>query len=127
MGQEAMIGFLRVYALISAVLHWSAAGTARSDTVQLSARFTQDLQPHDILASRYLGRCMLRQTRYQRSSREIRRLASVARSPVYSGFSEALDGAASIRAFQVQAPFAGRNIAALAALQRANLASAGPS
>lgn len=72
------------------------------------------------------GRCVLRQTRYQRSSREIRRLASVARSPVYAGFSEALEGAASIRAFQVQAPFAGRNIAALAALQRANLASAGP-
>ena len=43
---------------------------------------------------------------------------------MYSGFSEALEGAASIRAFQAQAAFAGRNIAAIASLQRANLASA---
>lgn len=37
---------------------------------------------------------------YRRSSREIRRLGSLARSPVYAGFSEALDGAATIRGFQ---------------------------
>lgn len=64
------------------------------------------------------------QSRYQRSSREIRRLASVARSPVYASFTEALEGAASIRAFRVQAAFAARNMAAVAQLQRANLASA---
>ncbi|KAK9825002.1 hypothetical protein WJX81_008465 [Elliptochloris bilobata] len=79
-----------------------------------------------LLAAAFLPLALLYrwlQTRYQRSSREIRRLASVARSPVYNGFFEALEGAASIRAFQVQAAFAGRNIAAITALQRANLAS----
>lgn len=44
------------------------------------------------------------QSFYRRSSREIRRLGSLARSPVYAGFSEALDGAATIRGFQAAFP-----------------------
>ena len=39
---------------------------------------------------------------YRRSSREVRRLGALARSPVYVGFSEALDGAPTIRGFQAR-------------------------
>ena len=59
---------------------------------------------------------------YRQSSRELRRLSSVARSPVYSGFSEALDGAPTIRGFSAQAPFSQQNVDALEVLQRANFA-----
>lgn len=61
---------------------------------------------------------------YRHTSREIRRLGSVARSPVYAGFSEALDGAATIRGFRAQAAFAAQNIERLITLQRANFAGA---
>ena len=61
---------------------------------------------------------------YRRSSRELRRLSSVARSPVYSGFSEAIDGAPTIRGFSAQAAFAQQNVAGLEVLQRANYAGA---
>ncbi len=59
---------------------------------------------------------------YRQSSRELRRLSSVARSPVYSGFSEALDGAPTIRGFSAQAPFSQQNVDALEVLQQANFA-----
>ncbi|BDA43676.1 probable multidrug resistance-associated protein 7 [Coccomyxa sp. Obi] len=59
---------------------------------------------------------------YRSSAREIRRLGSVARSPLYAGFSEALDGAATIRGFRAQAAFARQNVDRLSALQRANFA-----
>ncbi|EIE19385.1 P-loop containing nucleoside triphosphate hydrolase protein [Coccomyxa subellipsoidea C-169] len=59
---------------------------------------------------------------YRHTSREIRRLGSVARSPVYAGFSEALDGAATIRGFRAQAAFAAQNVDRLGTLQRANFA-----
>ena len=61
---------------------------------------------------------------YRQSSRELRRLSSVARSPVYAGFSEAIDGAPTIRGFSAQAAFSQQNIAALETLQRANYAGA---
>jgi hypothetical protein len=61
---------------------------------------------------------------YRHTSREIRRLGSVARSPVYAGFSEALDGAATIRGFRAQAAFAAQNVERLNTLQRANFAGA---
>ncbi len=59
---------------------------------------------------------------YRQSSRELRRLSSVARSPVYSGFSEAIDGAPTIRGFSAQAAFSQQNISGLEVLQRANYA-----
>ncbi|RLM54944.1 ABC transporter C family member 13 isoform X1 [Panicum miliaceum] len=37
---------------------------------------------------------------YRSTSREVRRLDSVARSPIYSSFTETLDGSSTIRAFQ---------------------------
>lgn len=61
---------------------------------------------------------------YRQSSRELRRLSSVARSPVYSGFSEAIDGAPTIRGFSAQAAFSQQNVAGLEVLQRANYAGA---
>lgn len=61
---------------------------------------------------------------YRHSAREIRRLGSVARSPVYAGFSEALDGAATIRGFGAQAAFSRRNVDRLLTLQKANFAGA---
>jgi ABC-type multidrug transport system fused ATPase/permease subunit len=42
---------------------------------------------------------------YVRSSRQLKRLESVTRSPVYTLFSSSLDGLTSIRAFDVQADF----------------------
>jgi len=59
---------------------------------------------------------------YRQSSRELRRLSSVARSPVYSGFAEAIDGAPTIRGFSAQAAFSQQNISGLEVLQRANYA-----
>ena len=68
--------------------------------------------------------CHAAQAFYRQSSRELRRLSSVARSPVYAGFSEAIDGAPTIRGFSAQAAFSQQNIAALETLQRANYAGA---
>ncbi|DBA85738.1 TPA: hypothetical protein ACH3X1_005304 [Trebouxia sp. C0004] len=45
------------------------------------------------------------QTYYRHTARELRRLNSIARSPVYATFTEALDGAASIRAYNAQHRF----------------------
>ncbi|CAM4787371.1 unnamed protein product [Rotaria magnacalcarata] len=42
---------------------------------------------------------------YMRSSRQLKRLESVTRSPIYSLFSSSLDGLTSIRAFRVQDDF----------------------
>ena len=68
--------------------------------------------------------CHAAQAFYRQSSRELRRLSSVARSPVYAGFSEAIDGAPTIRGFSAQAAFSQQNMAALETLQRANYAGA---
>jgi ABC-type multidrug transport system fused ATPase/permease subunit len=46
------------------------------------------------------------QRRYASSARELQRLESVARSPIFSGVGEALAGAATIRAFAQQGRFA---------------------
>jgi hypothetical protein len=59
---------------------------------------------------------------YQGSSREIRRLQSTTRSPVYATFNEVLDGGASIRAFRQQAYFLHLNESQMADLQKANMA-----
>ena len=66
--------------------------------------------------------CAVLQAFYRQSSRELRRLSSVARSPVYSGFSEAIDGAPTIRGFSAQAAFSQQNVTGLEVLQRANYA-----
>jgi ATP-binding cassette subfamily C (CFTR/MRP) protein 10 len=42
---------------------------------------------------------------YRSTSREVRRLDSVARSPIYSSFTETLDGSSTIRAFQKEVCF----------------------
>lgn len=47
---------------------------------------------------------------YRSTSREVRRLDSVARSPIYSSFTETLDGSSTIRAFQKEAFFLERFI-----------------
>ena len=43
------------------------------------------------------GTVLLLQFYYRSTSRELRRLDSVARSPIYSSFTEALDGSATIK------------------------------
>lgn len=45
------------------------------------------------------------QVYYRATSRELRRLDSVSRSPIYTSFTEALDGASTIRAFARQVMF----------------------
>ncbi|OQU75975.1 hypothetical protein SORBI_3010G066200 [Sorghum bicolor] len=47
---------------------------------------------------------------YRSTSREVRRLDSVARSPIYSSFTETLDGSSTIRAFQNEGFFLERFI-----------------
>ena len=56
---------------------------------------------------------------YVRSSREIKRLDSISRSPIYANFGETLDGTAVIRAYQKQAQFIAKNYALLDRNQRA--------
>ncbi len=52
-----------------------------------------------LLVSVYVG------NKYQRSARELKRLDSVTRSPIYSHFSETVGGVATIRAYGVQRRF----------------------
>eukprot|EP00891_Asterochloris_glomerata_P003413 jgi/Astpho2/3413/e_gw1.00054.14.1_t len=59
---------------------------------------------------------------YRQTAREVRRLSNTARSPVYATFSEALDGAVTIRAFGAQKLFADLNEQQVAALQQASFA-----
>ncbi|KAJ1258328.1 hypothetical protein BS78_10G066900 [Paspalum vaginatum] len=47
---------------------------------------------------------------YRSTSREVRRLDSIARSPIYSSFTETLDGSSTIRAFQKEGFFLERFI-----------------
>ena len=56
---------------------------------------------------------------YVRSSREIKRLDSISRSPIYANFGETLDGTSVIRAYQKQAQFVAKNYALLDRNQRA--------
>ena len=58
----------------------------------------------------------------QTTAREVRRLSSIARSPVYASFEEALEGGPVIRACGAQLDFARRMHTSMAALQRANIA-----
>ena len=46
---------------------------------------------------------------YRRTSREIKRLDSIARSPLYAHFSETLSGLATIRAYKEQTRFVAGN------------------
>ncbi|WOK92133.1 hypothetical protein Cni_G00824 [Canna indica] len=48
------------------------------------------------------------QSYYRCTSRELRRLDSVSRSPIYSSFTETLDGSSTIRAFKKEVIFMGR-------------------
>ena len=56
---------------------------------------------------------------YIKSSREIKRLDSISRSPIYANFGETLDGASVIRAYQVQDQFIQKNYNLLDLNQRA--------
>ncbi|KAL0053237.1 hypothetical protein WJX82_002974 [Trebouxia sp. C0006] len=62
------------------------------------------------------------QTYYRQTARELRRLNSIARSPVYATFTEALDGAASIRAYDAQHRFCQLNEQQVALSQQAAFA-----
>ena len=56
---------------------------------------------------------------YIKSSREIKRLDSISRSPIYANFGETLDGASVIRAYQAQDQFIQKNYNLLDLNQRA--------
>ena len=89
----------------------------------LAAGLVHVKQPRSkLIAGIFTKACAALQAYYRQSSRELRRLSNVARSPVYSGFSEAIDGAPTIRGFSAQAAFSQQNIAGLEVLQRANYA-----
>ncbi|GAB4816583.1 hypothetical protein N2152v2_003629 [Parachlorella kessleri] len=64
---------------------------------------------------------------YRATSRELRRLGALARSPVYTAFSEALSGGPTIRAFGAQQRFLQDAEAAVGSQQRVSLASLGAS
>ncbi|CAN7081183.1 unnamed protein product [Brassica oleracea var. botrytis] len=55
---------------------------------------------------------------YRSTSRELRRLDSVSRSPIYASFSETLDGSSTIRAFNSEEHFVARFIEHLTLYQR---------
>ena len=75
-----------------------------------------------------LGLAYRQLQRYYRStSRELRRLDAVAKSPVYTAFTEALSGGPTIRAFAAQPHFLSEAEAAVEAQQRAAVASAAAS
>ncbi|KAJ3683780.1 hypothetical protein LUZ60_014007 [Juncus effusus] len=57
---------------------------------------------------------------YRSTSRELRRLDSVARSPIYSSFTETLDGSVSIRAFQKEELFMNKFMENVALYQQAS-------
>ena len=56
---------------------------------------------------------------YVKSSREIKRLDSISRSPIYANFGETLDGTSVIRAYQAQQQFIQKNYDLLDRNQRA--------
>lgn len=60
------------------------------------------------------------QVYYRATSRELRRLDSVSRSPIYTSFTEALDGASTIRAFTKQSLFTSKNHEHVTLNQRAS-------
>lgn len=62
------------------------------------------------------------QSYYRHTARELRRLNSIARSPVYATFTEALEGAASIRAYGAQRRFCQLNELQVAFVQQAAFA-----
>ena len=47
---------------------------------------------------------------YRKTSRELKRLDSVSKSPVFSHFAETLNGLTSVRAFQMEEPFGKKNL-----------------
>uniref|UniRef100_A0A1J3GMA5 ABC-type xenobiotic transporter n=4 Tax=Noccaea caerulescens TaxID=107243 RepID=A0A1J3GMA5_NOCCA len=55
---------------------------------------------------------------YRSTSRELRRLDSVSRSPIYASFTETLDGSSTIRAFKSEKHFVARFIEHLTLYQR---------
>ncbi|KAF3326222.1 ABC transporter C family member 13 [Carex littledalei] len=62
--------------------------------------------------------CNRLQFYYRPTSRELRRLDSVARSPIYSSFTETLDGSATIRAFMKEELFMNRFIGSVSLYQQ---------
>eukprot|EP00741_Cyanophora_paradoxa_P013906 tig00020723_g13424.t1 len=93
---------------------WSLAGTL-SVLCVATPLFATALLP---LAAAYY----LIQRRYRRSSREVRRLEGLTRSPIYAHLSETLSGAWTVRAFGAAGRFRRENEALLETHQRANFA-----
>ncbi len=62
------------------------------------------------------------QTFYRTSSREIKRLDSVSRSPIFALFSETMDGASTVRAFGATDMFLARNLQLVDGNQRVGFA-----
>jgi ATP-binding cassette, subfamily C (CFTR/MRP), member 10 len=60
---------------------------------------------------------------YRASSRELKRLESVSRSPLFAHFAETLDGAATIRAFGAREAFMYTSVDLLDHMQRVSLIS----
>lgn len=60
---------------------------------------------------------------YRGSSREVKRLESVSKSPLFSDFAETLNGAHTIRAFDDQQRFVARNLKLQEDSSKANLTS----
>ena len=71
--------------------------------------------------------CKAMQRYYRNTAREIRRLNSIARTPVYSGFCEVLEGGPTIRAANQQSRFASMNENAVGLLQQTTIAGLLPS
>jgi len=67
------------------------------------------------------------QTFYRASSRELKRLDSISRSPVFSHFSETMDGATTIRAFEATDAFLARSLLLVDANQRVSFAGSAAS
>ncbi|EFN56982.1 hypothetical protein CHLNCDRAFT_143584 [Chlorella variabilis] len=68
-----------------------------------------DSQPTGRLLNRFTKDTGVSSTRYIRSSREIKRLDSLALSPIFGHFGETLQGLATVRAFRQQEAFEARN------------------
>jgi hypothetical protein len=56
-----------------------------------------------IFSSNYLYFIIFRQRLFRRSSRELKRLYSISKSPVFASFAEMLDGCVTIRAHRAEA------------------------
>lgn len=90
------------------------------------SEFMVQLQGARSSSGHHRSLCAAEQRYYQSTAREVRRLSSLARSPVYGTFGEALQGAVTVRAFGAQARMAALNQEQVGLLQRASITGATP-